>query len=589
MLRLLAGVAVLLFPAWVAAAPLSRWTSTPMDGATALAISGGDSPALVVLRGAADPIRSFDGGATWTPFRVANQVPSILKASPTDARTWYADGGGLPYRTRDGGTTWTALGKVSDAAPNLYPRITDVTVGAVPDLVYARRYHADLFDAVTGGNAVAGVIVSRDGGATWHDFPLPGRYLVWFVASPVDPNEAWSLSHSGSAWFLQRTRDSGATWVDVGAGLPAAFHPAGLALVLDRRDASIAYLTSAFHDVSLRITVDGGASWTENARAPGPLVPDPLQAGRAFVFESNGRAHETRDAGRTWVVSNAEEAGPFDHFGPLLFASGERRIALQARESRMRTLDLTDGALALGSDLWWNPAQSGTGLTITQHASNRPFVVWYTYDASGAPVWRVVPGGAWRDRTFTGPMYETVGPPYFLEAFDPARVAAREVGTATLRFDDQDNAVFAYSIGGAAGETRIARQLFAPPAPSATDNYADLWWSPAESGWGVAINHQHNRIFATWYVYGDDGKPLWVAMPDAVIGIEFAGAIVRPVATGDIYTTRGPAAGAPFDPGQVVATRIGSATLHFRGANDATLEYTAFGRSGSRSITRQPF
>ena len=37
------------------------------------------------------------------------------------------------------------------------------------------------------------------------------------------------------------------------------------------------------------------------------------------------------------------------------------------------------------SDIWWNPAESGWGVTFTQHStSNQVFAVWYTYDPRAA-------------------------------------------------------------------------------------------------------------------------------------------------------------------------------------------------------------
>jgi hypothetical protein len=32
------------------------------------------------------------------------------------------------------------------------------------------------------------------------------------------------------------------------------------------------------------------------------------------------------------------------------------------------------------TDLWWNPSESGWGVSIVQHASNKMFAVWFTYD-----------------------------------------------------------------------------------------------------------------------------------------------------------------------------------------------------------------
>ena len=43
---------------------------------------------------------------------------------------------------------------------------------------------------------------------------------------------------------------------------------------------------------------------------------------------------------------------------------------------------------------------------------------------------------------------------------------------------------------------------------AALGNYQDLWWNPAESGWGINLAHQGDTIVATWSTYGADGKPL---------------------------------------------------------------------------------
>jgi hypothetical protein len=426
--------------------------------------------------------------------------------------------------------------------------------------------------------------VSRDGGATFVDqvleFALGGGAVT---VSPVDA----SIAYLRTVFEIYRTADFGATWTKIARPVPRpGASPSGppFLMALDSKDPATAYASYLISDHPSYVTRDGGQTWSEVPAGLEVSGADPLTAGRVYaVGARNGPTLESRDAGRTWAAVDATAVA-----GPVV-TDGTRRIAISLASAKLNQLDITHGALALGSDLWWNPAESGMGFTITQHASNRPFVVWYAYDSGGAPVWRVMPGGTWNDRTLTGPMYETTGPAFFREAFDPADVTIREVGTATLRFTDDNNAVFTLASGGAAVEKRITRQIFAPPTQFTVDTFADLWWSPQESGWGMAINHQSNRIFATWYVYGDDGKPLWIVMPDAVMSQEFVGPIVRSVVTGELYATRGPAAGAPYDPAQVVSTRVGSATIHFRDAGAAELEFTAFGRSERKAITRQAF
>ena len=45
-------------------------------------------------------------------------------------------------------------------------------------------------------------------------------------------------------------------------------------------------------------------------------------------------------------------------------------------------------------------------------------------------------------------------------------------------------------------------------APYVQLNYADHWWNPAESGWGLFIRHDNrDRVLAAWFTYGSDNKP----------------------------------------------------------------------------------
>ena len=112
------------------------------------------------------------------------------------------------------------------------------------------------------------------------------------------------------------------------------------------------------------------------------------------------------------------------------------------------------------TDLWWNPAESGWGLNIIQHASRNIFAVWYTYGNDARPMWFTLPGGTWTaSNTFTGAVYSTTGPAAST-AFDPARVRATAVGTATLTFSDANNGTWAWSIDGIPGTKAITRQPY---------------------------------------------------------------------------------------------------------------------------------
>jgi hypothetical protein len=114
------------------------------------------------------------------------------------------------------------------------------------------------------------------------------------------------------------------------------------------------------------------------------------------------------------------------------------------------------------SDLWWNPSESGWGISITQGATNVLFAEWFVYDATGKPVWYTLQRGQWTRTDFmsaySGPIYKTTGP-YFGGPFNAAAVGISLVGTGTLSFRDSSNGTFAYTVEGVTGMKAITRML----------------------------------------------------------------------------------------------------------------------------------
>jgi hypothetical protein len=247
------------------------------------------------------------------------------------------------------------------------------------------------------------------------------------------------------------------------------------------------------------------------------------------------------------------------------------------------------------SDIWWNPAESGWGLTIADHESQL-FAVWYTYRQDGSPTWLVIPGGTFSSgrRLFTGDLYETTGPP-FSAAFDPARVTRTVVGRVTLDFAPPalvpGTALFSYVVGAVSHTKQIQRQSFGDASPAWGSDFTDIWWDANESGWGLTLAQHGNNVFAVWYTYDPLGRPLFLVVP----GVTFTGLNSF---SGDLYATTGPYYGiAPFDPDQVQRAVVGRTTITFDPApgalkaapSRATFVVTAFDTSRTKAISRQPF
>ena len=112
------------------------------------------------------------------------------------------------------------------------------------------------------------------------------------------------------------------------------------------------------------------------------------------------------------------------------------------------------------TDLWWNPNESGWGLNIIQHADNKIFAVWYTYDTDGNKAWYVMPDGAWTSSTtYGGALYSVTGPPA-TAGFDPNAVKRTVAGTASLTFTDANNGTWSFNLDGLSGTKTLSRQPF---------------------------------------------------------------------------------------------------------------------------------
>jgi N-acetylmuramoyl-L-alanine amidase len=235
--------------------------------------------------------------------------------------------------------------------------------------------------------------------------------------------------------------------------------------------------------------------------------------------------------------------------------------------------------------LWWNAAESGWGVSVTQHAETI-FVAAFTYDANGVPVWYVMSNCPLSGATCTGDLYRVTGGVAPTLAWSGGALAVARAGTGTLAFRDGNNGTFRFVIDGASGEKAITRQVFATSAAPALVDFTDLWWNAAESGWGISLTHQAGVIFATWFAYDTSGAPVWYVASNCAL----TGTGINASCAGDLYRVNGgspltqPWAGAAR-----VVTRVGDINIAFADASNAVMRYTIDGVAASRSITRQAF
>jgi hypothetical protein len=114
---------------------------------------------------------------------------------------------------------------------------------------------------------------------------------------------------------------------------------------------------------------------------------------------------------------------------------------------------------------------------------------------------------------------------------------------------------------------------------------SDLWWNSAESGWGVNIVQQSNILFATFFVYGPDGRARWYVASDMRCPNTPTDQLM--ICSGTLYETTGPVVGPGFDPAAVTRRAVGEARFFYRRPNGGQIEYTIDGVTVSKDVRRQ--
>jgi hypothetical protein len=123
------------------------------------------------------------------------------------------------------------------------------------------------------------------------------------------------------------------------------------------------------------------------------------------------------------------------------------RIALSRRNA-----GLHDGN-GWRTDLWFPPNESGWGVNVVEQGDTL-FATLFVYDAQRQSHWYVASAlarsAARADGTyvFSGPLYESTGPYFGTNPFNPAAVTRRQVGTMTFDVRDRNTASLIYTVDG---------------------------------------------------------------------------------------------------------------------------------------------
>ncbi|MEP7154513.1 MAG: peptidylprolyl isomerase [Betaproteobacteria bacterium] len=238
--------------------------------------------------------------------------------------------------------------------------------------------------------------------------------------------------------------------------------------------------------------------------------------------------------------------------------------------------------------LWWNPNESGWGMSVTQH-DDILFAALYTYDDAGRPTWYVIPNcpltitnGPVTVTSCTGDMYKVNGATPPTVPWNGAGKVTTKVGTGTLTYPKLTDGTLSFTINGQSGSKAITQQIFASGTTPPPIDYTDLWWNPNESGWGISLTQQYNIIFAAWYTYDNFGNPIWYVVANCPV-------VNGNLCSGTLYQVNGGEALYRAWNGTDSTLAVGSVSFYFADPANATMTYDINSVQSSRSITRQVF
>jgi Calx-beta domain/Putative Ig domain len=297
----------------------------------------------------------------------------------------------------------------------------------------------------------------------------------------------------------------------------------------------------------------------------------------------------------TTSVATCKVPSPLLAAGRYTVTMSYSATANNQRAEQTLTFDVeANGPKVDYSDMWWaGQEENGWGLAIVQKGSVQ-FNAFYVYDSAGKPTWYVMPGGQWNTvrlptaepyTIYSGLLYQPTSSPFREYDATQFRVGV-PVGNASITFMDANTAVLTYNINGIRGEKQVKRQPFGVADSQPRLSVSDMWWSGSvdekQNGWGITLAQQERQLFGAWFTYGEDGKPTWFVLPGGTwSGTRFSG---------DLYATTGSAwLGVVYDPQRLLANKVGTVTIDFANANEATMTYTVNGLTQTKRMTRQPF
>jgi|GEM_PF-2664622 len=169
-------------------------------------------------------------------------------------------------------------------------------------------------------------------------------------------------------------------------------------------------------------------------------------------------------------------------------------------------LDIADPEKTI-SGWWYDPGKPGSGMAVELQGATI-FLVWYTYDEfTGEPTWISAHGAMTDPYRFDLEIQEWTGRPIDAQYEPPT---SQQIGSMQFELVAENLAWIAWSIGDENGSFSVSKFLPAMSADYSESETISGWWrDPDYDGTGVFIESGGGVIFMGWYLYREDGSPMW--------------------------------------------------------------------------------
>jgi CubicO group peptidase (beta-lactamase class C family) len=386
------------------------------------------------------------------------------------------------------------------------------------------------------------------------------------VANVVSP---WRVGNANAAPQVDwKSLITGRQLLSLSSGLSTDFSPGSDLTTMNSYQASLfnrsaaapgaagIYTPSTFQAFGAFFELKTGGQLTATGTVSGGR--DPLDYLKARVFDRIGMkiGAWTRDAnGKPTLSSGASlTAREWIKYGQLVLQGGKWNGETILNESRLRECSTYNNAAFAGYGLaWW---------------LNRPIADTYAAGIDLLPT---------ADVNVVGRIAADVPPDMFM--------AAGAFNQRLYIIPSLELVIVHFAGGGTWSDNEFLKRLLGTTnVPAQPFDYQDIWWAGVqENGWGMTITQQGSTLFPVFYIYDAAGQPQWVAMPGGTWNATLSSY------TGALYIPSGSPYSA-YDTTRFNANAaVGSATLNFRDAGSAVVNYTINGVSGVKSISRLAF